>query len=273
MRRRTTTRTIATVTVRCAVWFTVWTTVPSTVHATNPTVADRVETAMRERRYADAVTLLDELDRADGPSLHTRWMRAQALLLGGRSADADAAGAACVETAMHTVTPVGSAARADCLRIRERAQSALRDARATEAVIAARPAPTVTVRHVVTPPARRTVRLVGVPERSYAPPAGAVVLLSVGGAAMVTGAVFAAMAASATAACDVQGTTATCQNADDLARARTSADYATGANVALGVGGALLVGSAVWWVSSALRVPTPVAVTVSTDSVGIAGRF
>lgn len=268
MRRRTTTRTIATVTV----WIAVWTTVPSVAYATNPTVADRVETAMAERRYADALGLLDELDRATGPSLPSRWMRARALLLGGRSAEADAAGAACVETAMHTATAIGGAARADCIGIRERAQSALRDARATEAAIAARTVPVV-VRPVVTPPVRRTVRLVGVPERSYAPPAGAAVLLSVGGAAMVTGAVFAAMASSATSGCDVHGTTATCANAGDLARARTSADYATGANVALGVGGALLVGAGVWWVSAMLRVPTPVAVTVSSDSVGIAGRF
>ena len=250
-------------------------TAPSIAHAVaNPTVAQRIDAAMAEGRYGDVVTLIGELERATGVTLQTQWARAQALLLSGRNAEADTAAAACSEASEHSTEAFAPTARADCLRIRERAQTAVRAATPPAAV----PAPSVTVRTVTVPPVRHTVTVPSpvtvATSRSLAPPVPVVALLSVGAASLVTAAVLGTLAGSATSGCAVSGGVATCPSQDELARARNATDYAAGANVALGVGASLTVAAGVWWgVAVALRRPLPVAVAVTSDSVVVGGRF
>ena len=60
-----------------------------TAHADNPTVNERINAAVSERRYSDALVLIGEIERATGPTLATRYVRAQMQLLSGRNAEAD----------------------------------------------------------------------------------------------------------------------------------------------------------------------------------------
>jgi hypothetical protein len=241
---------------------------PSVAHAVNPTIAERIGAAMAESRYADAVTLIDELERASGPSLRSRWARAQALLLGERNADANTAAGVCLDTAAHSTEAFAATARTDCERIRDRARAALSAAVPVAPVpppVAAPP----TVAAVA--PVRRVVAVT--PPRSLAPTTPAVALLSVGAASLAASVVFGVLANDATSDCTVQNDVATCATQEGLARARTSTDYATGANVALGVGLGAVGAGAAWWIATALRSPTPVVVSVSADGVVVAGRF
>ena len=242
----------------------------SVAHAVNPTIAERIGVAMAESRYADAVSLIDEMERASRPSLRSQWARAQALLLGERNAEANVAAGVCIETAQHSREPFASTAQADCEHIRDRAQEALRTAALPVAPAAVPVA--VTVPTVATAaPARRSVTFT--PPRSFAPPVPAVVLLSVGGASLIVSGVFGALTREAVSGCEVRENVATCATPDELARARTSTGYATGANAALGVGLGVVGAGAAWWIASALRTPTPVVVSVSADGVVVAGRF
>ena len=245
----------------------------SVAHAVNPTLAERIGVAMSERRYADAVTLIDEMERASRPSLRSQWARAQALLLGERNAEANVAAGVCIEAASHSTEAFASTARTDCERIRDRAQTALRDAAPTTPVAAPPAVPVaVTVTTVATAaPARRSVTVT--PPRSFSPPVPAVVLLSVGAASLVVSGVFGALTRDAVSGCEVRENVATCATPDELARARTSTGYATGANAALGVGLGVVGSGAAWWIASALRTPTPVVVSVSAEGVVVAGRF
>ena len=244
--------------------------ISSVAHAVNPTIAERVGVAMNERRYADAVLLLDEMERASGPSLRSQWARAQALLLGERNAEANVAASACIEAARHSTEAFAATARTDCERIRDRAQAALRAAAPPVAPAAVPVAVTVpTVAPVA--PARRSVTIT--PPRSFSPPVPAVVLLSVGAASLVVSGVFGGLTRDAVSGCEVRENVATCATPDELARARTSTGYATGANAALGVGLGVVGAGAAWWIASAMRTPTPVVVSVSADGVVVAGRF
>lgn len=251
-------------------------TVPSAAYAVNnPTLAQRIDAAMGERRYSDAIALLGEMERANGPTLDVLWSRAQALVLSGRDAEADAAAAVCFESSGHSTERFAPTARADCMRIRERAQAALRAAvPVAEPVAPAAPTPTVVVH---AEPPRVTVRRMPVTvlaRRDYSPSTPALVLLSVGAASFATAGVLGAMASSAVSGCTVVGGVATCPTQTELMRAQSSQEYATGANVALGIGSAAVVaGGIAWAVGVALRSPTHVTVAVTTDSVVVGGRF
>lgn len=264
-----------TTSVAAAVTFSVaMTAAPSIALAVNnPTLAQRIDAAMGERRYADALALLGEMERANGPTLDVLWSRAQALVLSGRDAEADAAAAVCFEASGHSTERFAATARADCHRIRKRAQAALRD----RAAVAVPPPPTVTAPAVVVrAEPQRPVRMpVTVrPARDYSPSTPALVLLSVGAASFAAAGVLGAMAHSAVSGCTVVGGVATCPTQGELSRAQSSQEYATGANVALGIGGAAVVaGGVAWAVGVALRRPVPVTVAVTTDSVVVGGRF
>jgi hypothetical protein len=262
---------LRTATVVAAVtFFAATVTVPSTASAVNPTVVDLIERAMAERRYTDALGLISEMERLNGPTLDVLWSRAQALVLSGRNAEADAAAAACFESSGHSTAAFARTAREDCLRIRERAQASIR------AAVPVAPAPTPPVVVPAEPP-RVTVRTVPVTtlrRRDYSPPTPAVVLLSVGAASLATAGVLGAMASSAVSGCTVTNGVATCPTQGELTRAQSSQEYATGANVALGIGSAAVVaGGIAWAVGVALRSPTHVTVAVTTDSIVVGGRF
>jgi hypothetical protein len=91
---------------------------------------------------------------------------------------------------------------------------------------------------------------------------------------LATAGVLGAMASSAVSGCTVTNGVATCPTQGELTRAQSSQEYATGANVALGIGSAAVVaGGIAWAVGVALRSPTHVTVAVTTDSIVVGGRF
>lgn len=120
--------------------------------------------------------------------------------------------------------------------------------------------------------------------RAFAPPIGAAVVLGVGGATLVSSAIFAAMRAGAIGNCRVDGNTLVCPSLLDAQRAESGRTYTTLTNITLIAGGALVVGGATWLIVSMATAPREAArargvmvapTMVASDAVGASmfGRF
>ncbi len=95
--------------------------------------------------------------------------------------------------------------------------------------------------------------LIDVPPPRTGPPAGALVLMVGGGAALITGAVLGAVASASLSDCRVDGDVASCPNAAALERARQAPTFATAANVSFVVGALALAAGGAWWVFAPTR--------------------
>jgi hypothetical protein len=120
--------------------------------------------------------------------------------------------------------------------------------------------------------------------RSSSVPVGAVVLLGVGGASLISSAIFASMRLGAIGSCRIDGNTLVCPSLIDAQRAESGRTFTTLTNVTLIAGGALVVGGASWLIVSMATAPRDaerargvmVAPTmVASDAVGASmfGRF
>ncbi|MFO0559489.1 MAG: PEGA domain-containing protein [Polyangiales bacterium] len=120
--------------------------------------------------------------------------------------------------------------------------------------------------------------------RAFAPPIGAAVVLGVGGATLVSSAIFAAMRAGAIGNCRVDGNTLVCPSLLDAQRAESGRTYTTLTNITLIAGGALVVGGATWLIVSMATAPREAArargvmvapTMVASETVGASmfGRF
>jgi len=120
--------------------------------------------------------------------------------------------------------------------------------------------------------------------RSSSVPVGAVVLLGVGGASLISSAIFASMRLGAIGSCRIDGNTLVCPSLIDAQRAESGRTFTTLTNVTLIVGGALVVGGASWIIVSMATAPRDAArargvmvapTMVASDAVGASmfGRF
>lgn len=228
--------------------------------------ASPADDALAASRWTEAVRLFAAEETATGPTLRIEWGTAHAAHASADYATAAAYGRRCATRATAENRPD---VRVACAEIVRRADDALTPRVLPPSVPVVREAAIVPPR-VVPLPSR--LAPVYVHESSTV---GPIVLLAAGGVTLATAGLLAVLAHGAVSGCTMDGTVAVCPNVSELARARSSTDYTTAANVAFGLGAAAVVGGGAWWVLSAvLHRDVPVAMTVGADgSVGVAGRF
>ena len=244
----------------------------------SPAFQDLVDRARVTRAAGDHRATLDLLRAAErlSPSISLRWAVAFEALQVGDAAMARDEAARCMQEATELaragrpLTPDARTASDQCAAILTRLASAPPSVDPEPALPAAslgtRTFDALMVEHPVRPQAAQAI-----PERRTGPGVGPVVLLSVGGAALVTAGVFYGLRAAALGPCDVAGDTAYCA-AGDLDRARQAPTWAAAGHVALAAGLTAAAGGALWWALGG-HGSERVAVGVAPGGVVLGGRF